>query len=205
MKVYIGRYPDTWWCCRIHGRYMDKKYGRYEWSENKTKFEDFLERIEDTIQAVYNVTINQVLQRRTRKIKVRIDPYDTWNMDGTLAYIILPMLKQLKETKHGAPFVDDEDVPEELRSTAAEPKENEWDTDSNHFKRWDWVMDEMIYAFTMNVGAFSGDEDRDWNLAIYNREPKGWNDDKLEEARVIQKRISNGYRLFGKYYQGLWD
>jgi hypothetical protein len=28
-----------------------------------------------------------------RKIDVRIDKYDTWNMDSTLAYIILPMLK----------------------------------------------------------------------------------------------------------------
>ena len=74
--------------------------------------------------------------KRSRKIKVRIDRWDTWSMDHTLSYIVLPMLKQLNKTKHGAPFVDDEDVPEYLRSTAAEPKENEWDTDSNHFLRW---------------------------------------------------------------------
>ena len=53
-------------------------------------------------------------------------------MDHTLAMIIVPMLKQLKETKHGAPFVDDEDVPEELKSTSAPAKENDWDTDDNH-------------------------------------------------------------------------
>ena len=29
---------------------------------------------------------------------VKIDRYDTWSMDSTLADIILPMLKQLKET-----------------------------------------------------------------------------------------------------------
>ena len=50
-----------------------------------------------------------------RKIKVRIDPYDTWSMDGTLALIILPMLKQLKATKHGSPESDLEDVPEHMR------------------------------------------------------------------------------------------
>ena len=44
--------------------------------------------------------------KRKRKIKVKIDNYDTWSMDHTLAYIIVPMLKQLHETKHGAPFVD---------------------------------------------------------------------------------------------------
>ena len=59
---------------------------------------------------------------------VRLDPWDTWSFDHTLADIILPGLKQLRATKHGAPFVDDEDVPEgmNLRSTEAEPKENEW-------------------------------------------------------------------------------
>ena len=78
---------------------------------------------------------------------VKIDRYDTWSMDHTLGRIVLPMLKQLKESKHGSPLVDDEDVPEELKSTTAPAKENEWDTDGNHFKRWDWVMDEMIFAF----------------------------------------------------------
>ena len=46
---------------------------------------------------------------------VKIDRYDTWSMDHTLADIILPMLKQLRDTKHGSPMVDVEDVPEELR------------------------------------------------------------------------------------------
>ena len=46
-----------------------------------------------------------------RTINVRIDDFDTWSMDHTLAPIILPMLIQLKETKHGSPKVDDADVP----------------------------------------------------------------------------------------------
>jgi hypothetical protein len=56
---------------------------------------------------------------------VKIDRWDTWSMDSTLAQIVLPMLRQLQDTKHGAPFVDDDDVPEHLRSTAAPAKENE--------------------------------------------------------------------------------
>jgi len=55
---------------------------------------------------------------------VKIDRWDTWSMDHTLAHIIITMLKQLKETKHGAPCTDDEDVPEYLRSHMAQPKEN---------------------------------------------------------------------------------
>ena len=80
---------------------------------------------------------------KEQKVNVRIDKWDTWNMDVTLAHIIVPMLKQLKATKHGAPLVELEDVPEHLRSE----KTNEYGVDDTHFERWDWVMDEMIFAF----------------------------------------------------------
>ena len=125
-------------------------------------------------------------------VEVQIDPWDTWSMDYTLAYIVLPMLRQLKETKHGAPSVDDEDVPEDLRSTSAPPKENEWDTDEFHFDRWDWVLDEMIYAFDCKANK---DE-------VYMRFDIKTERDAMEKE---QKRISNGFRLFGKYYENLWD
>ncbi len=167
-----------------------------------------------------------VESRRTRKIKVKIDSWDTWSMDHTLSYIVLPMLKQLKEKKHGAPFTDDEDVPEHLRSTAAEPKENDWDTDSNLFLRWDWIMDEMIFAFECELDdswedAFrSGNFDTVWLPVDRDGNPVPESDAKLyqmadgpnhtyqcdyEGMKVVQTRISNGFRLFGKYYQGLWD
>jgi hypothetical protein len=140
--------------------------------------------------------------------------------------IVLPMLKQLKETKHGSPHVDDEDVPEELKSTSAPAKENEWDTDANHFKRWDWALDEMIFAFTCkNDDSWeeefrSGEHDLLWLPVDHagNEVPK--KDAKLfrmtdgpnntykcdyEGMKVVETRIQNGFRLFGKYYQALWD
>ena len=58
--------------------------------------------------------------KNEQKVSVRIDNFDTWGMDHTLAYIILPMLKQLKETKQGSPYVYPEDVPTELRPTKKE-------------------------------------------------------------------------------------
>lgn len=164
--------------------------------------------------------------KRQRTIKVKIDRWDTWSMDSTLAYIILPMLKQLKETKHGAPLVDDADVPEHLRSTTAPPKENEYDTDDNHFKRWDWVMDEMIFAFECKLDdswedAFrSGEHDTVWipidkdGKAVSKEDAKFFRMDNgpnhtyecdYEGMKVVQNRINNGFCLFGKYYQGLWD
>jgi len=133
---------------------------------------------------------------------------------------------RLKEKKHGAPFVEDEDVPEHLRSTAAPAKENEWDTDENHFKRWDWAMGEMIFAFECKVDdswedAFREGEhdivwipvDRDGNEVPKGEHkfyqmghgPKDTYKCDYEGMKVVQNRIDNGFRLFGKYYQALWD
>lgn len=127
---------------------------------------------------------------------IKIHDYDTWSMDHTLAPIILPMLKQLKETKHGAPAVDLEDVPQELRPSNTE----EWqklyneggETDEKFFERWDWVLDEMIYAFDCKVNK---DE-------VYMRFDIKTERDLMDKE---QDRISNGFRLFGKYYENLWD
>ena len=158
---------------------------------------------------------------------VKIDYWDSWNMDSTLADIILPMLRQLKAKKQGAPFVDDEDVPEHLRSTAAPPKENEYDVDAHHFARWDWVIDEMIFAFECKVQDdwtekyYSGVSDLQFKKCDETRfNPITNKHERMSELvqgpghtqtvdwdgmKAQQARISNGFRLFGKYYEGLWD
>ena len=143
---------------------------------------------------------------------VKIDFWDTWSMDHTLADIVLPMLKQLKETKHGAPMTDDEDVPDNLKSTSAKPKEEEWDTDEFHFERWDWILDEMIWAFEQKAT----DDDESPFFDHSENEPNGfpWDRDgnyvsktkvDWEGLKAHQARKTNGYRLFGKYYEALWD
>jgi hypothetical protein len=147
-------------------------------------------------------------------------------MDHTLADIVLPMLRQLQATKHGSPNVDDEDVPEYLQSHMAQPKEYEWDTDSLHHLRWDWVMAEMIFAFQCKVDpswedAFrSGEHDMLWVPVDVNsnevprgehkhyrmdRGPKDTYQCDYEGMKKVEERIQNGFRLFGRYYQNLWD
>lgn len=127
-------------------------------------------------------------------VRVKIDPWDTWSMDHTLAHIVLPMLVQLKQTKHGAPSVDQEDVPENLRAGRLEVEQYEKDgtTDELFFRRWDWILDEMIYAFNTKV-----DDEEVYMKFDLNTQ--------REEYDAEQKRISNGFRLFGKYYEALWD
>jgi hypothetical protein len=160
---------------------------------------------------------------KERKVRVMIEKHDTFSMDHTLAFIIHPMLVQLKETKHGSPSIDDEDVPEELRSTSAPPRQAEWDIDDNHHKRWEWVLDEMIWAFAQKIDDkaddqfHSGEHDLVWvdrpemtdaDGITYGNIVKGPNDTYVfdkEAHDVWQSRKSNGFKLFGKYYEALWD
>lgn len=196
MKVYISDYPTNWIRSNIHTKYMNRKY-EYDWPETQTKFEDRLESIENGIQWIYNNTINKILQYRKRKIEVRVDSSDIWSADHTLAVIIHPLLVKLREEQSGSPKVDDEDVPENIRSTNAKPKKD-WENDEFYHTRWDWVLNEMIWTFDMLKS-----DDQEW---VWIGDPKdvGYEPDK-EKTEANRQRINNGLRLFGKYYRGLWS
>jgi len=119
---------------------------------------------------------------RKQRIDVSIEPHDVWSLDWTLAQIIHPGLIMLKQQKNGAPWVDPADVPEELRPTPEELANYEEDarTDELWFDRFDYILDEMIWAFDLIK--------QDVNIHS-----------KPEAARV-----DNALRLFGKYYRSLW-
>ncbi len=220
MKIWISNYRDHWispytiieniffwtdWskCGRNKGVIEDKDYVDHpEW----------VERWANRITPISNA-IRVVLDFIHPRIQyVKIDRWDTWSMDHTLANIILPMLKQLDKEKHGAPYTDDNDVPEYLRSHMAQPKENEWDTDSLHFMRWDWILAEMIWAFEQELK--DDDEHQFFDDSECGDEKFPWDKDgqylsKIkvdnEGLEAHQKRKANGFKLFGKYYQNLWD
>jgi hypothetical protein len=237
MKVKIGNYTSWFGPYQLAEKLMfwvpkeKDEYGLPQTADRVHKFGEWLAygkvRPEPKVGEVYDMWedrpqtwlykfLSWVYSKRKQKVEVRIDRWDTWSMDHTLAHIVLPMLKQLKATKHGAPFVDDEDVPEELRSTSAPPKENDWDTDDNHFKRWDWVLEEMILAFESKLDD-SWEEQFETgtsDLQLKKLENgnsqmvKGPNDTReydWEGRKAYGERIDNGFRLFGKYYQSLWD
>jgi hypothetical protein len=111
--------------------------------------------------------------------------------------------------------VDDDDVPEELRSTSAPPVEDH-DVDENHHKRWDWVMGEMIFAFESKLDDDwekkfeSGEADLQWKklddgMSQMIHGPNHTRTYDEEGRKKYHDRIKNGFRLFGKYYEGLWD
>lgn len=210
MKVVIGPYKSWigpyqiadavfWW--------QDKYSDTCPWADRAHRFGTWLAERKDGSDTWLLKFCNWLETKRKRNIYVRIDKFDTWSMDHTLSFIILPMLKQLQATKHGAPMVDDEDVPDNLKSTNAEPKEEEWDTDSNHFLRWDWVLDEMIWAFEQQADG-SEDQFYDHGEKVLGESLEdSWRRMKVDEQglKAWQARKANGFRLFGKYYEALWD
>lgn len=158
--------------------------------------------------------------KRSRRVKIRVDAYDTWDADSTMAMIILPLLEQLHATKHGSGFVDDSDVPDGLglRSTEAPPRENKWDTDDNFSKRYDWVMCEIIWTFRQlhpdcdwEAKFHSGEHDLNFEQIEGSENyqlvkgPKDTHQFDAEGHAKYSARIDNGLRLFGKYYRSLWD
>ena len=142
------------------------------------------------------VYIGPYKEEGVRKESVHLHNYDTWSMDHTLALIALPMLKQLKETKHGVPSrISYGDMPDHLKYIPKQysqtyelfPEDDMWEPEfDRQVKVWDWIMDEMIWAMEQIVNE--GEVD-----------PYVW------YSKEFDDRMHNGLRLFGKYYRSLWD
>ena len=141
---------------------------------------------------------------------IQIDEWDTWSMDWTLAPILLPMLIQLKKTKHGTPcsmpaFEEDEKYPYEWSE----------ETSEKALQQWNDILDKMIWSFTQLSSEDKG-EDQFW-IKKPDFPPKR---DNLPDGSILWKpsgkldneglkahyvRIQEGLELFGKHFQDLWD
>lgn len=241
MRVTIGTYPNNHWnTSRITNWWYQWRYGKFDFQVHDEGLYDKWDRSFDNLcsawQYVLDYTINPLIRNRQRKIKVRIDRHDTWSMDTTLGYIILPMLKQLKATKHGSPWVDDEDVPHLVKKKPVKGKKsnskvraidtNEEDQHNEVHVRWEWVLDEMIWAFEQVIDEDNGSSNyyvpykdgEEVDRSCFYNSSTGEKVYLLteEESRSLgrydrrlhlayQNRINRGLALFGKYYQSLWD
>lgn len=207
MKVKIGPYVNWWGPYQI----AELVFGNPpKWIDeaDETWRHRGAERLGDWLANTWVADLCQwVHDRRQRMVYVKIDRWDTWNMDETLRHIIGPMLAQLQATKHGSGFVDDGDVPEHLKSTSAPPREHEWDTDANFHSRYEWMLDELLWVFNTDHEAaksafydHSGvDKSADLNTQVQQMRVD------REGLNAYEARVANAYRLFGKYYQTLWD
>ena len=164
-----------------------------------------------------------------RKIEVEIEGHDTWSLDHSLAYIILPALIQLKENKHG--------VPSELADVGGEDwtdqqpfdfyKESHNEAFEEGCKRWDETLDKMIWSFQQlaledyDQQYHHGKAQYDWKKtdktfpnpvtgvdeATYQMVDKNPNEHWYDHVghKLHEDRIQEGLDLFAKYYRSLWD
>jgi hypothetical protein len=142
------------------------------------------------------------LRQPIRNFKfTKIHGYDSWSLYITLAYIILPALEKFKSNKHGSPNVDTEDVPENIKDI---------------HERWDWVLNEMIFAFSHIVDETWEDEFCSGEIDTRFEELENGNFLLVdgpnhtyvcdyEGKSKVEARINRGLILFGKYYKSLWD
>jgi hypothetical protein len=183
-----------------------------DWVDSPKWADDLADKIKPLSRA-----IQWVWDKVDHKIDyVKVDRWDTWSADHTMALVIFPVLKQLKEQKTGHCFIQDEDVPEEMRSDKVPPPEGGgWDDNSE--KRFDWVLDEMIWAFEHLVddkwqeNFYSGEHDIQFvpceDNPMLRQMVHGPNHTfkwDMEGMKKMEDRIDNGLVLFGKYYRGLW-
>ena len=128
---------------------------------------------------------------------------DWWNMSYYLASVIIPMLKEIKEKKHGVPCALDENFEE------AE-------------KKWDIIVDEMIEAFEAAKRIIdddyyeevSGDRFDDVGSMDFSTESLNKFLDSIPHSEVLQwvamskadqKIFFKKGKLFIKYFFSLWD
>lgn len=124
---------------------------------------------------------------KKRKVKIKLTNDDVFSADLTLSLIIVPILKRLRKVKHGSPFVENSDVPKELHS----PLNCSDDIDENWHKRWDYVLNKMIWSFKEIQKNY---ENKFYVNGILD----------IEGFMTHENLISEGFSLFGKYYRGLW-
>jgi hypothetical protein len=223
MKVKL-RKPISWFgpyqLAEVLCFWVKKEHDEYGFDRTPDWVHTFGEKLSNTWLSPFLQWVNDTRQKFPwNKDVVKIDYWDTWSMDHTLAPIILPMLKQLKATKHGYGMIEDEDVPKELSSIYAPAKES-WEWDGNAEKRYDWVLNEMIWSFEQLCDDDAESKfwitqpQMDWD-AMKEPFPVGqktrevtWKvEGKLdtEGLNAHNARVQRGLTLFGKYFRTLWD
>ena len=233
MKVYLGKYVNWVGPYQIADKifFWVEKYPSKE-LEQRWDFK-LHDRFGTWLASTWvNTVCKWIDSKKKRKIKIHIDYYDVWSMDHTLAPIILPMLKQLKATKHGSGYIDFEDVPEHMRTTEYEDYDEQKCFEFYHedvekrkydvHDRFEWALDEMIFAFEHLVDDSWEEKyssgvwdtyseackfDEEGNPTLYEMKygPNHTRETDWDGLKAEWDRVDNGLRLFGKYFRTLWD
>lgn len=114
------------------------------------------------------------LSSDTQTVDVQVEDWDTWNVDITLSHIIVPLLRKYKERNHGYPSTLDKE-------------------------KWDNMLDSMIYSFEFKI-ANTDVLDVCLDSCVNNHS----SDECKECMENTQAKVSQGFLLFGMYFEHLW-
>lgn len=213
MKVNIGPYiGDFISISRLENYYFQKKYDVNPSLVDEIfydRYDRFFVKFIDWLSVVVTPINRWIYERRDRKIEVNVDRYDIWSADVTLAHVIYPVLVELRKNQQGYPLSSESDLPEEVLSLSPE-------------EQWNWILDEMIWAFDQirsddaDAEFYHNEDQLDMKFVDDNgtsslqiehqkdpSKPKYWVD--KEGLSLYNDRISRGTALFGKYFRSLWD
>lgn len=204
MIYKFGKYPRWHTTSGLENRWLEFRYGEEGLDLPESKYDNFdriVVAVLDGIQWVLNKTINPFNEWRGQKIRVHVEYHDIWSADTTIAHMVLPLLERLRDEKNGYPLIDPKEIeglPRELK-----PKKKELDeSDPKAEARWNWVMNEMIFAMQCIA-------DDSWEDEFFeHKDPNDWmsvrmiNKEKYDET---QKRIDRGLKFFGIFFRALWD
>jgi len=169
------------------------------------------------------------LKNDARTISVQVDKYDTYSLDDTLSYIILPLLHQLRHNMQGVPseFGDvggGEGDSQQCFEFYSDTYKESFDESCT---QWYEILDKMIWSFqqmaledyeslyhhgkpnyewvetdTSMINPISGKLERVTELVDKNPS-EHWYD--LNGHNMHEDRIQEGIDLFAKYFRSLWD
>lgn len=143
--------------------------------------------------------------QKPRKICIKIDKWDSWSAEETLAMIIAPLLRQLKETTHAyPPILEDTDCTS---------------TDENHSCpgaiKWTEILDKIIWS--MEEIANGEPNAPEMPTPTIDIETSEWTSTRQtqynpeEMAKYHQdmseylSRVQKGCDLLGQFFRDLWD
>ena len=212
MKVNIGPYL-SWW-------------GPYQIADLLRHFgvnDDRRHRIGERLSKTWvNTVCEWIHSKRKRTIKIRIDAYDSWSADSTLALIAAPLLEQLKATNHGIPgrlYECDEFDREKTRfykevigrdymaDAVTDPVQDEKDR-LRCEEIWNEIQDEIIFALKElnNDDGETQFYSKDFGMNVGEGGVVAFRGEVDHEGlAAYHKRINNGLVLFGRYFRNLWD
>lgn len=137
----------------------------------------------------------------SRTVKIKVSPYDCWNLDETLARVILPSLRCFKNRQYVGicSAYHDPNMPDEGRSL--------W---LDAIDMMIWSFEEIIFNYhepdfpeRINYCAWKKVRDNFWENT-----PAVYADGALEkwkaDTKAYNERIQKGLDLFGKHFRDLW-